>query len=126
MFAFVLFVLACYGITQILVYGKIFEGLRTSVPKKLSFGRYREKIHKVLKYYVHCTMCIGFLVGIFVFCSMQGTKLFTVELSLANVFMFAAISSGTSYFLCQLVDDKGIRFSCSSERKTSEVRNEED
>lgn len=75
------FILACYGMTMIVVYGKIFEPIR---PKYHLF---------------HCPMCMGFWVGLFVW-------LFS-EVPF-NAFIAGCISSGTSYFLSRLVDDDGI------------------
>ena len=50
------FVLASYGLTFILVYGKIFEDLRP--PKD-----YSKKWNTLF----HCPLCIGFWVGCFLF-----------------------------------------------------------
>ena len=50
------FILACYGLTFILVYGKIFEDLR---PTK----DYTKKWNTLF----HCPLCIGFWVGCFLF-----------------------------------------------------------
>ena len=77
------FILACYGMTMILVYGKIFNKIR---PKYHMF---------------HCAMCMGFWVGVF--------NSFLLSLPF-NFFIAGCISSGTSYFLSRLVDDEGILF----------------
>lgn len=76
-----LFILACYGMTMILVYGKIFDSIR---PKHHFFA---------------CCMCMGFWVGIF--------NWFMFSLSF-NIFVAGCISAGTSYFLSRLIDDEGI------------------
>ena len=81
------FILACYGMTMILVYGKIFNTVR---PTTGFFG-------DLLK----CTMCTGFWVGIF--------NWFLFDLQF-NLFVAGCISSGASYFLSHLVDDEGILF----------------
>ncbi len=89
------FVLTAYGLTQILVYGKIFESLRPSQEKFTGF--------------FHCPMCIGFWVGTFLFGINKWTELFTFEYSLANLFILSWLSSGTSYVLTMLVSDNGIQ-----------------
>jgi len=76
-----IFILASYGLTMILAYGKIFDSIR---PKH---------------HYFHCTMCLGFLVGVF--------NSFMLDLPF-NLFLSGCISSGTSYLLSKLVDDDGI------------------
>lgn len=76
-----IFILACYGMTMILVYGKIFDAIRP-------------KYH-----FFKCPMCMGFWVGIF--------NWFMLDLSF-NLFVAGCISSGTSYFISRLVDDDGI------------------
>lgn len=86
------FVLVCYGLTQILVYGSIFDKIR---PKYKFF---------------HCSMCVGFWVGLLVFNLIQITKGFqfgVLEHCLYS-FMMGCLSSGTSYALCCVVSDDGI------------------
>lgn len=75
------FVLACYGMTMIVVYGKIFEPIRPN------------------HYFFRCTMCMGFWVGLI--------NCFMIELPF-NSFTAGCISAGTSYFISRLVDDDGI------------------
>ena len=89
------FALTAYGLTQILVYGKIFESVRPSKEK--------------FKGFFHCPMCIGFWVGTFLFGINKWTELFTFEYSLANLFILSWLSSGTSYVLTMLVSDNGIQ-----------------
>jgi len=76
-----IFILACYGMTMVLVYGKIFDPVR---PKYHLFK---------------CTMCMGFWVGIF------NSILINIP---CNIFICGCISAGTSYFISRLVDDEGI------------------
>ena len=85
------FGLACYGITSILVYGKIFDTLRPS------------------HHFFHCPMCIGFWVGVFLMLLNQHTELFTYTISLTNALLLGGISSGVSYVLSMLFGDEGIR-----------------
>jgi hypothetical protein len=75
------FILACYGLTMILVYSKILNTVRPN--------------WEVLK----CTMCTGFWVGI-----LMSFWLDTEFGGLIGGF----ISSGTSYFISKLIDDDGI------------------
>jgi len=88
------FVLVCYGITQILVYGSIFNRVR---PKAGFFGEL-----------FHCPMCLGFWVGVFVYGISFYTELFTFELNCANPLLLGSLSSGASYALSVLFGDEGI------------------
>ena len=92
------FILACYGMTFILVYGKIFEGLR---PEK----DYTKKWNT----FFHCPLCMGFWTGVFMWAINGFTELFTYEYSLINAFLCGCISAGTSYILSMLVDDFGFK-----------------
>jgi hypothetical protein len=85
------FILACYGMTMILVYSKIFEQTRNFLK---SFNS------EMLTYMLKCCMCMGFWVGVF-----NGLFFFDLE---TNWFVAGLISSGTSYFISRLVDDDGI------------------
>lgn len=76
-----IFILACYGMTMITVYGSIFNAIR---PKH---------------HFFHCCLCMGFWVGVI--------NWFLVPTSF-NVFTAGCISAGTSYLLSRLVDDDGI------------------
>lgn len=76
--------------TQILVYGKIFDNIR---PK-----------HK----FFHCPMCIGFHVGWFVGLLSPCTKLLNFDLSLVTLVLLGFLSSGTSYIFNMLFGDSGI------------------
>jgi len=87
----IFFVLCAYGLTQILVYAKIFEKIR---PKH---------------YFFHCAMCIGFWTGVFLLGINKYTELFSFEYNLANAFLLGCLSSGTSYVLCQVFGDNGIK-----------------
>jgi len=80
-----LFILASYGLTQILVYGSIFNSVR---PKH---------------HFFHCPMCVGFWAGLLIYCILN-----TPELS--HGFAYGCLSSGTSYALCQIFGDEGINF----------------
>jgi len=87
----VYFILCSYGITQILAFAKIFEPIR---PKH---------------HFFHCPMCIGFWVGVLLVILNPYTELFTYNVSLVNAFLLGALSSATSYALCMIITDGGIR-----------------
>ena len=84
------FVLSAYGLTQVLIYAKIFNRIRPS------------------HCFFHCPMCIGFHVGWFLWAINKYTELFTFDYSIATAFLLACISSGTSYVLDMIFGDEGI------------------
>ena len=92
------FVLASYGLTFILVYGKIFEDIR---PEK----DYNKKWNTLW----HCPLCMSFHVGWFLALLSPYTQLWNFDISIVNLFCLACISSGTSYFLSMIVKDDGIQ-----------------
>ncbi len=79
------FILCAYGLTQILVYGKVFDGLR---PVKGRLGQLFK-----------CPMCMGFHVGWFLVLLSPWTELFNCDVTFINMFLFGCLSSGTSYIL---------------------------
>ena len=89
------FVLACFGMTQIVVYGKIFESVR---PTTGWWGQL-----------FSCTMCTGFWVGLIMYVFSFYTNLFNFDKAVVTGFILACLSSGTSYVLSTLFDDEGIR-----------------
>ena len=92
------FVLAAYGLTQILVYGSIFNKIRPSKNWLKGFGEL-----------FHCPMCMGFWVGVFL-CGINGfTELFTFEYNFANLLICGWLSSGTSYIFNVLFCDNGFQ-----------------
>ena len=91
------FVLAAYGLTFILVYGKIFESIRP-----------RKNPKKMWTILFHCPLCMGFWVGCFLFLINGGTELFTFDYTIANFFICGWLSAGTSYILSMIVKDEGI------------------
>jgi uncharacterized membrane protein YvlD (DUF360 family) len=84
------FVLCSYSITQILVYGKIFDRVRPS------------------HHFFSCPMCVGFWVGLFLWAINGYTELFTYDYSFVSGFIMACISSGTSYIINMVFTDYGI------------------
>ena len=89
------FILAAAGLTQILVYGKIFDRWR---PTKGKLGEL-----------FCCPMCIGFHVGWFLMLLSPFTELFNFDVSVANFFILGWLSSGTSYTLNMIFGDEGIK-----------------
>jgi hypothetical protein len=84
------FILGCFGLTQLLVYGKVFDKIRPS------------------SYLFHCPMCIGFHVGWFLWAINGLTELFTFDYSITTAFVLAGVGSGSSYVLCMVFGDEGI------------------
>ena len=91
------FVLAAYGLTQIIVYGTIFDSIRPTD------GGWWCKLF-------NCSMCIGFWVGVFLWGINDFTTLFTFDNNILTGFLLGCVSSGTSYILCQSVGDEGIKY----------------
>jgi hypothetical protein len=86
-----IFILICYGMTQIIVYGSIFDEYRPS------------------NKFFHCSMCIGFHVGWVVYLlSFLTDFIFLGNFNLIALFFLSCISSGTSYVLCNIFTDEGI------------------
>ena len=97
------FVLTAYGMTFIMVYGKIFEDVR---PEK----DYTKKWNTLF----HCPLCMGFWCSLFLFCINGYTELFTFEYSIANAFCLSCLGAVTTYLLSMIIDDFGIRASSRS------------
>ena len=95
------FILCAYGLTQIVVYGKIFERIR---PKKGKSGEV-----------ANCPMCMGFHVGWFLLLLSPFTELFSFDVSAVNILIFGCISSGTSYILNMLFGDEGLKIEVKNE-----------
>jgi hypothetical protein len=91
------FILVAYGLTQILVYSKIFERIR---PKKGKAGELAS-----------CPMCMGFHVGWFLMLLSSFTELFNFDVTVTNFFLLGWLSSGTSYVLSMVFGDSGIQYS---------------
>jgi|TARA_E500000305_G_scaffold104187_1_gene100294 hypothetical protein len=86
------FVLAAYGLTQIIVFGRIFNKFRPA------------------HHFFHCSMCVGWWVGLFLWAINQHTELFTFDYSITSAVLLACISSGVSYILNMVFGDEGINF----------------
>jgi hypothetical protein len=90
------FILCCYGLTQILVYGKILEQIR---PTQGWMGQL-----------LSCPMCTGFWVGLILWGINDYTTLFIFDNSILTGFLLGCLSSGTSYILCQIIGDEGVKY----------------
>ena len=99
------FIFTAYGLTQILLYGSIFNKIRPSKEWLSGFGKL-----------FHCPMCMGFWAGVFLFAINPFTELFTFEYKLANAFILGCLSSGTSYLLSVLVNDFGLNLNYRSKK----------
>ena len=84
------FILCSYGLTQLLCFAKIFDKIRPSY------------------YMFSCPMCMGFWIGIILFCINPLTELFNYEYNFANFLILSCLSSGTSYILNILFCDYGL------------------
>ena len=93
------FILSAFGLTQILVYGSIFNNIR---PDKEDLRGWGEVFH--------CTMCMGFWVGVFLVGINIYTELFIFDNNIVNYLLLGCLSSGTSYALCNLFGDNGIKY----------------
>lgn len=91
----IFFILASFGLTQILIYGQIFDSIR---PTDGWLGKL-----------FHCPMCLGFWIGLFLWLISGFTSLFTFDTSILTGFLLGCVSSATSYILCMLFGDDGIR-----------------
>ena len=85
------FILSCFGITQIITKGSLFNKIR-------EYGKFWG-----------CPMCIGFWVGSLVYLLNPYTTLFNYEYSILNFILLSSLSSGTSYVLGILFDDFGLK-----------------
>jgi len=97
------FVLASYGMTQILCFGTIFKSIR---PKH---------------HFFHCPMCVGFWVGIFVWALSCSTELFTFDYNIITGFFLGCLSSGTSYIMNMLVCDNGFQLALNKSEVEDDV-----
>ena len=92
---FIWFCLISYGLTQILVYGKIFDRIR---PKSGKLGQLLE-----------CPMCTGFWVGLFLWFVKDYTQLFTFDNSFVTAFLLGCASSAAAYLGSMFMGDDGIK-----------------
>lgn len=95
MIELVTFVAAAYGMTQMMVYGSIFDRIRPTEGK--------------LGELFHCPMCLGFWVGLFLWAVNNQTTLFNYDYNLVTGFLLGCLSSGTSYALSMVFGDCGFK-----------------
>jgi hypothetical protein len=88
------FILAAYGLTQLLVYGKVLDAIRPT----------RGWLGELFK----CPMCIGFHVGWILMLLSPYTELFNFDVTPVNYLILGCLSSGTSYVLNMLFGDEGL------------------
>ena len=93
---FIWFCLISYGLTQMLVYGKIFDPIR---PKSGKLGQ-------LLK----CPMCTGFWVGLFLWFVKDYTQLFTFDNSFVTAFLLGCAASASAFLGSMFMGDDGINF----------------
>ena len=91
---FIWFCLISYGLTQILVYGKIFDPIR---PTTGWFGQLFK-----------CLMCTGFWVGLFLWFVKDYTQLFTFDNSFVTAFLLGCSASAVSFLGGMFMGDGGI------------------
>lgn len=89
------FSLCCAGLTQIIVYGKIFDKIR---PTEGWLGQL-----------LSCTMCTGFWSGILLWSLNDYTKLFSFDYSPVTALFLGCLGSLVSYIIGVVFDDHGIR-----------------
>lgn len=89
------FCLVSYGLTQILVYGKILDPIRPT----------KGKLGELFK----CPMCTGFWVGIFLWFVKDYTQLINFDDSVVTCLLMACASSASAYILGMMFGDDGIR-----------------
>ena len=92
---FIWFCLTSYGLTQILVYGKIFDPIR---PKSGKLGQL-----------LNCTMCTGFWVGLFLWFVKDYTQLFTFDNSVVTGLLLGFAGSAAAYIGNMTFGDDGIK-----------------
>lgn len=92
---FIWFCLISYGLTQILIYGKIFDPIR---PKTGWFGQL-----------LSCPMCTGFWVGLFLWFVKDYTQLFTFDNSFVTGLLLGFAASAAAYVGNMVFGDEGIK-----------------
>ena len=92
------FILTAYGLTQILIFGSIFNKVRPTKKWLNGFGKL-----------FHCPMCMGFHVGWFLLMISPYTELFSFDINVVNFLLLGCLSSATSYVLNMVFSDNGIQ-----------------
>ena len=89
------FAITAYGLTQILVYGKIFDKIR---PTQGWVGEL-----------LSCPMCTGFWVGLFLWSVKDYTQLFTFDNSFVTGLLLGFAGSAAAYVGNTLFGDEGLK-----------------
>jgi len=92
---FIWFCLISYGLTEILVYGKILDPIR---PKTGKLGQL-----------LSCPMCTGFWVGLFLWSVKDYTQLFTFDNSFVTGLLLGFAGSAAAYVGSMTIGDEGIK-----------------
>ncbi len=92
---FIWFCLISYGLTQLLVYGKIFDPIR---PKSGKLGQL-----------LRCPMCTGFWVGLFLWFVKDYTQLITFDDSFVTGLLLGSAGSAAAYVGTMVFCDDGIK-----------------
>ena len=92
------FILVAYGMTFIIIHGKIFEDIRPSKD-------YTKKWNTLW----HCPLCMGFWVGVFLWLTNDLTTLFTFDYSIVTGLFLGCVGSVVSYLVDAVFDDHGIK-----------------
>ena len=92
---FIWFCLISYGLTQIIVYGKILDPIR---PKTGKLGQL-----------LSCPMCTGFWVGLFLWSTSHQTELFTFDNSFITAILLGFAGSAAAYVGNVVFDDGGVK-----------------
>ena len=93
--SFIWFCVISYGLTQILVYGKILDNIRPT----------KGFIADLLS----CPMCTGFWVGLFLWFVSPGTQLLTFDSSFVTALLCGFAGSASSYVPNVLFGDEGLK-----------------
>lgn len=93
---FIWFCLVSYGLTQIIVYGKILDPIR---PKSGKLGQL-----------LSCSMCTGFWVGLFLWFVKDYTQLFTFDNSIVTGLLLGFAGSAAAYIGNMVFGDGGLKF----------------
>lgn len=93
----VYFILCAYGMTQIILYGSIFNKIRPSTEWRGGFGKL-----------FHCALCLGFHTGWFLLLLSPYTELWGYKVTLTNLFLFGCLGSGSTYILNRVFNDYGV------------------
>lgn len=99
---FIIFLVVCAGITNIVVNSKLFEPIRRFFNSFVQSGVFP---------IINCSMCFGFWCGLFIYLLMSyfDPKLIVTNKWYIDMVLFGACASISSYILCNIVNDYGIK-----------------